>query len=37
MRCYRFALIEHPVFEIELLADNLEGLVQNLIGVLICA
>jgi len=34
---YRLALFHHPVFEIELFADNLEGLVQNLAGVLIRA
>jgi hypothetical protein len=32
----RLALFEHPVFEIELFADDLEGLVQDLAGVLIC-
>jgi hypothetical protein len=29
-----FALLKHPVFKIELLADNLERLIENLAGVL---
>jgi hypothetical protein len=28
-----FALFEHPVFEIQLVADNLKGLIENLLGV----
>jgi hypothetical protein len=31
----RPALFEHPVFQIELLADDLKGLVENLAGVTI--
>jgi hypothetical protein len=34
---YRLALFGHPVFELKLLADNLERLVQYLAGVLIRA
>jgi hypothetical protein len=31
-----FALFKHPVFRIELLADDLKGLIENLAQVLIC-
>jgi hypothetical protein len=33
---YRLAFFGHPVFELKLLADNLERLFQDLLGVLIC-
>jgi hypothetical protein len=28
-----FALVRHPVFKIEVFADDLKGLIQNLAGV----
>jgi hypothetical protein len=31
----RFALFDHPVFEIELFADDPKRLIENLAGVLI--
>jgi hypothetical protein len=37
MSGYRVALFDHPVFELKLLADYLEGLIQDLVRVLICA
>jgi hypothetical protein len=31
-----FALLKHPVVEVKLLPDDLEGLIENLIGTLVC-
>ncbi len=33
MRGDGFALIEHPIFKIELLADDLKSLIENLAGI----
>ena len=37
MRAYSFALFNHPIFKIELLADDFERLVEDLARVLISA